>query len=174
MTDEDGFTLVEILLIVAIIGILTTMAVPALSRARVAAVEASTIATLRSLVTAQATFAANCGSGFFAPTILSLSSGTGASAFIGPEFRTDVVDRFGYRFRFTAGTVAAKAPTTCNGVAAGQTVGSYFIAADPLQAGPGMGVRHFGTGPGTTIYQSTAIISAYYTGTPSLPAIPVQ
>ena len=77
---EDGFTLIEMLRVVAMIGIVATIAVPALSKARAAAAEASTISSLRSLVTAQATYAANCGSGFFAPTVLSLSTGTGNSA----------------------------------------------------------------------------------------------
>jgi prepilin-type N-terminal cleavage/methylation domain-containing protein len=170
----SGFTVLELLLVVALMGIAATLAIPALHRARTASIEASTIASLRTLVSAQASYAATCASGFFAPTVAALSSGTGSSAFVGPEFRTDTTDRFGYRIRFTAGPVARNAPRTCNGIAAGRTRQSYFIAADPLYVGSGQGVRHFGTGQGITIFASSRRISAYYNGDPPSPARPIS
>ena len=159
---------------VAMIGIVAALAVPVFNRARTASLEASTIGSLRTLVSAQATYATTCAGGFFAPTIASLSSGTGGSAFIGAEFRANTVDRFGYRIRFTAGPVAATSPKTCNGLARGTARQSYFIGADPLLSGPGQGVRHFATGPGDTIYQSTKRVAAFYGGVPPLPAVPIK
>ena len=171
---EDGLTLVELLLVVAMIGIVTAIAVPFFHRARTASLEASTVGSLRTLISAQATFAATCAGGFFAPTIASLSTGTGNNAFIGAEFRANTVDRFGYRLRFTAGPVAKTAPKTCNGLAPGTARQSYFMGADPLQSGPGQGIRHFGTGPGATIFQSTKRVAAFYSGVPPPPAMAIR
>jgi hypothetical protein len=139
------------------------------------ATEASTIGSLRTVTNAQATFATSCGAGFYSPTVAALRmTGTGKSAFIGPEFIANTTTRVGYTIIFAPGTVAAKAPATCNGLAAGTTVQSYFVGADPASAGPGVGTRHFGTSGEGSIYQSTARISAFYTGKPPAPAKPLQ
>jgi type II secretory pathway pseudopilin PulG len=172
--DTSGFTVLELLLVAALIGVASTLAIPALHRARTASIEANTVATLKALVSAQANYATSCAGGFYAPSIAALSSGTGRTPFIGPEFRANSIDRFGYRIRFTAGPAAGSAPRTCNGLARGQARQSYFIAADPLTTGAGQGIRHFGTGPGITIFESSRRISAYYTGTPPLPARPIS
>ena len=169
---EGGFTLVELMLAVAIAGILASIALPSLSRARLASLEASTLGSLRTMHTAQASFAAACGGGSYAPAVVWLTRpATGTkSAFIGPGIATDSVDRQGYRIRFTAGPVVPTAPASCNGLAARLAVQSYFIAADPLTPGP----RYFGTSASGTMYQSTARVRAFYTGAPAAPAKPVQ
>ena len=61
-----GFSLVELLLVVTVVGILSAIAVPALSRAHGVAYEASTIGSLRAIHTAQALFASSCGGGYYA------------------------------------------------------------------------------------------------------------
>jgi len=52
-SDRAGFTLVELMMVVAIIGIVAGMALPSLLRSRVAANEASAQATLRSIASVQ-------------------------------------------------------------------------------------------------------------------------
>ena len=175
MKNENGFTLIEVMLVVTVVGIVASIAVPSIARARASATETSTIAALKAIHSAQAIYATSCGTGFYAPSVASLGvPGKGKAPFIGPEFSANSIDREGYNVRFSAGTVVAKAPQTCNGVAAGKALQTFFIGADPLATGTAGATRHFGMSSDGTIYESTKRISAFYTGVPPKPAKPIQ
>jgi hypothetical protein len=64
----------------------------------------------------------------------------------------------------TAGAVAAGSAPSCNGVAAGASVSTYYVGASPLAGG---GVRFFGTNQGGTIYQSFATVPVAQNGAPA-------
>ena len=65
MSKSEGFSLIELLIVVTVIGIIAALAVPNLVQSRKAANEASAIASVRNLVTAQITYASTIGGGNF-------------------------------------------------------------------------------------------------------------
>jgi type IV pilus assembly protein PilA len=61
---EKGFSLIELLIVVAIILIIAAIAIPNLLRARIAANEASAVASVRTLDTSEITYSVTYGTGF--------------------------------------------------------------------------------------------------------------
>jgi len=171
-----GYTMFELMLTLTVAAILAAIAYPSLVRARSSSIEASTVTSMRAIVSAQAVFAGSCSSGFYAPSLswLTRASAAGLDGFLGSEFRADVVDRLGYRIRFTPGPAAATAPKTCNGLAAGHAVREYFVAADPVQTtGAVAQGRHFGVNASGSIFAGIKRVRPAYSGTPPAPARPL-
>jgi type IV pilus assembly protein PilA len=77
MQKNKGFSLIELLIVVAIILIIAAIAIPNLLRSRMAANEASATASLRTLNTAEITYASTYNSGF-SSTLNQLSTPTPA------------------------------------------------------------------------------------------------
>ena len=152
---------------IAAVGIIAAIAVPGLLRARMAGNEASAIGSLRAINSAQSTFAASCGSGFYAPTLTRLGTAPtvgGGEGFISTDLKTDPSVKSGYTIAITASAAAAGAPASCNGAAAGTLAPTYFVSATPMA---GAGVRYFGTNQDGTIFQSTAPIDITQRGVPA-------
>src|SRR5712692_6594806 len=85
--NERGFTLLDMLFVCGLIGVLSCMALPRLLLAKQAAYQSSAIASLRSINSAQLTFALTCGGGFYAPDLTALAAPPPGStdAFISPD-----------------------------------------------------------------------------------------
>lgn len=133
--NEAGFTLIDVLFTVAIIGTLSTIAMPGLFRARSQAGTAAAVGALRVINGAQLSYAITCGSGFYAPDLMSLgrpADGTTQAFIVSDLSRANTVIKGGYSIRMIGSAIAAS-PQSCNGVAAGAGTVGYKAAADSLE-----------------------------------------
>lgn len=159
LRSERGFTLIDLIFVIGMIGLLSTLAVPGLMRAKGAAQSSSAVATLRLINSAELSYAISCGLGFYSPTLppLGVPPPSSSAAFLTPELTSaPTVIRTGYQFE-VFGTAMAGAPASCNGVAAGAGSPGYKVSADPTEL---PNPRYFGTNSGGMLYQHTASLFA--------------
>ena len=143
MRKEKGFSLIELLIVVAIILIIAAIAIPNLLRARIAANEASAVASLRTIHTAVVTYFATYADGY-PPGLANLGQpplgGNPSCA------RADLIDNLlaaapnqksGYTFIYAGATAVLNPPPGC---AAGWN--AYTINANPIAPGT-TGQRYF-------------------------------
>ena len=161
---SDGFTLIEILVVVAILGVLVAAAVPGLLRARQSGNEAAAIAAVRAISSAETAYAATCGGGGFARSNADLAKAPpGGQSFISPDLAVaDVTAKSGYTTVVSDSNAADNVDVlppaqTCNASAASSRT-MYHVAADPVTRGE-TGTRSFGSDQrGTVYYRYTAAL----------------
>lgn len=149
---ERGYTLTEMLMVIAMLGIIAAIAAPALFRARQAGNESGAIGSLRSVVSAQYLYASSCGDGYFAPSLSVLGQAPAVGTpFLGQDLGyADTVVKSGYSVT-TGSTSGARpeAPASCNGLGAGQGVRAFWATATPTETA---GSKAFGVNSLGTIY----------------------
>jgi type II secretory pathway pseudopilin PulG len=144
-----GFTLLEVIFITALIGLLSAMAVPTVFRSRIAANETSAFGTVRSIHTAQLTYALTCGYGNYASQFTDLGP-YGGLGYLPPDLTAAVAPlKSGYNYVLQPGPSGASGLTDCNGNA---TALDYYVAAEPASIG-GTGRRAFASNQAHMIWQ---------------------
>jgi prepilin-type N-terminal cleavage/methylation domain-containing protein len=148
--SSAGFTIIEMLIVIALIGIVSSLAVIGTRTARIRTAETAALSALRAINQAQFTFSQTCGHHTYAPTLVSLGTPPPGSdsPFLSPDLTmSDPLTKSGYVFTL-AGTTDPDSQVTCTGVT---PLTSYQLTADPLNPGH-TGIQFFGTNTDRIIY----------------------
>ena len=140
----EGFSLIELLIVVAIILIIAAIAIPNLLKSKAAANQASAVASLRTINTVEITYSSTYNQGF-TTTLLQLGPPSSGNATSSAAGLIDSVlaggSKSGYSFVYAASA------------AVNNQVDNYSVNANPLQVGVS-GTIYYYSDPTNTIRQN--------------------
>ena len=147
-TEQKGFSLIELLIVVALILVIAAIAIPNLLRARIAANESAAVAALRTLNTAQISYNSSFPTIGFATSLSSLAGtncappGSSGACIIDTQLASGTKSGYSFAISGTSGTPNA----------------TYTFIASPLTPNQ-TGVRYFCTFGDAVLRYSTTSIS---------------
>jgi type IV pilus assembly protein PilA len=151
MKKQLGFSLIELLIVVAIILIIAAIAIPNLLKSRMAANESSAVGSMRTYNTAFVTYSGQCPALGFPTTLTNIGPGAGdctAAGIVDNVLGVAAPKKSGYQFAYAPGGVV-------NGVTT-----QYTLNADPLTRGTTGQRSFFADQTGVIRYNQTAAATA--------------
>ena len=151
-SHNRGMTLVELCIVILIMGVLLAFAVVIYMRARMVGNEASGMASLRAINTAQFQYLNGCGRGNYAETLLILGTkpAPNSQGYISEDLGSSLNPiRNGFTYSLRNGAGGAVGPNDCNG---NPTMTKYYASAVPLTMGQ-TGEHSYATNQGGALWQ---------------------
>jgi type IV pilus assembly protein PilA len=146
---QTGFSLIELLIVVAIILIIAAIAIPSFLSSRMSANEAAAVANLRTVATAETAYAASYGTLGYSVALTDLGDG-GSSNCVASTTQACLIDSL-----LASGTKSGYSITYAND---GNTPSvGYTLHADPLARGQTGRRSFFSNQPGEIRYNVTAV-----------------
>ena len=168
---QSGFSLIELLIVVAIILIIAAIAVPNLLRSKIAANQASAVANLRTTTSAAVAYWVTYGNGY--PVNLAMLGGPGpgadcnAAVLIDESIAAAPNQKSGYHYALSGdqGNVAVSPPGCTPGFV------GYFATAAPISVGTTGNMSYCSSEPGIIHYDTTGALTATAALCTALPSL---